>query len=152
MLVGGGISFSGGVFTISNSHGFMVDSEGTLAWYDTYGGGCAVGSGFSGGLQLGGSNAKTVYGMGGVFIQSGAGGGGGGSFSIDAYGNSTGSINGGQINIGGGFGGSVSVQVTNTIITPLTIQLGPLSCTGIDEPDWNISGFNDASFFEQLCR
>ena len=109
--------------------GFAVDLHGHVAIYHGRGVGGAVGSRASGGVQFGISNANTVCGLGGPFVNaSGTLGVSGVAGTADVFhgkGNGPGgTVTGGGVTLGVGSGGAASMGVTTTTVAPV----GSYSC------------------------
>jgi RHS repeat-associated protein len=103
--------------------GVAVDTHGNVATYDGWGGGLGEGAGASGGVSLGFSNANTVCGLGGPFLNlSGTGGVDGLAGTADYFtgaGNGPGGVvNGGGVTFGVGGGASASAMETVTNVHP----------------------------------
>jgi RHS repeat-associated protein len=111
-------NISGTVFA-----GIAVDTHGNVATYDGGGGGLGEGAGASGGVSVGVSNADTVCGLGGPFLNvSGTGGIDGLAGTADYFtgaGNGPGGVvTGGGATIGVGGGAGASAMVTGTNVHP----------------------------------
>jgi RHS repeat-associated protein len=113
------LSGGGGMY----SRGIVIDGDGRIGWFHTWGAGLAEGAGFSGGVSFAYSNAHTICGIGGPFGQaSGTGGYGGAAATGDYfYGPGDGPKGwvqgaGGTIGLGGGAG--ASALVTTTYVHP----------------------------------
>jgi hypothetical protein len=109
--------------------GFAIDLHGHVAVYHGRGGGLGVGARASGGVQVGYSNANTVCGLAGPFVNaSGTLGVQGVAGTVDVFqgrGNGPGgTVTGGGATLGVGGGGSASVGVTATTVVPV----GKYSC------------------------
>ena len=119
--IGLGVNGMFGPVGLNGSGGFVIDSSGNLAWYNTYGGGLGAGAKCSGGVAVGSSNAVTVYDLEGLFGQVTVGGGPGVCASMDTYtGDSPdGQILGTELNIGFGLGGGGLSGGTYTTLTPI---------------------------------
>ena len=102
--------------------GIAIDSHGHVATYWGGGGGMAGGAGFSGGIQLAGSNGNSVCALGGPFTNvSGTAGyelAGTGDYFQGAGAGPGGVVQGGGVTLGIGGGGAASVQVTGTSVHP----------------------------------
>jgi RHS repeat-associated protein len=111
-----------GPAALSGFTGLTVDSHGHFGTYWGYGGGLAVGAGFSGGVQVSVSNGNSICALGGPFVNmSGTAGyelaGTADYFAGD--GDAPGGfVQGGGFTLGVGGGGSASVQITNTYVKP----------------------------------
>ncbi|PYU53113.1 MAG: hypothetical protein DMG48_02425 [Acidobacteria bacterium] len=109
--------------TYSASFGFAIDTDGHIAWYDAYTPaylpGLGEGLSGSGGVSFGFSNARSVCGLGGPFLNvSGTGGYTGVAGTVDYFTGAgdgpNGVVDGGGFTLGVGGGGSASVMVTTT--------------------------------------
>jgi RHS repeat-associated protein len=124
----GGWTFPWGV-NVNFFFGLAVDLHGHVAVYHGRGFGGAVGARGSAGIQFGGSNADTVCGLGGPFMNaSGTFGAEGATATADVFqgnGNGPGGIvTGGGVTVGVGGGASASMGPTWTSVVPL----GSYSC------------------------
>ena len=121
--ISGGWTFPWGI-NVAFFFGLAIDFHGHVAAY--HGGGAGAGAGARGsvGVQLAGSNADTVCGLGGPFMNaSGTIGAEGATATADIFqgkGNGPGgTVTGGGVTIGVGGGASGSMTVTGTTVTPI---------------------------------
>jgi hypothetical protein len=103
------------------SGGIAIDSSGNIGTYTYYGAGVGVGEHVSGGVNVAGSNAKTICDLNGPFSNQSLGGGAGLDASVDTFSGSSnnGTIIGAGITLGAGLGLGGSSTITNTTVTPL---------------------------------
>lgn len=104
--------------------GFAIDLHGHIALYGGHGPGVGTGASGSAGIQLGVSNADTVCGLSGPFINAsgtlGVEGAGGTVDIFQGKGNGPGgTVSGGTVTIGVAGGASASVARTTTTVDPI---------------------------------
>jgi len=123
LQVGGSINFTWWIFSINYSAGFAIDLHGHVAAYRAYGGGGGAGAGLSAGVQGAYSNANTVCGLGGPFLNASGTFGAGGAVSADVFHGKGdgpgGTVTGGGVTAGGGAAADSSITITNTDVTPI---------------------------------
>ena len=102
----------------SGGFSFNLDGRGNISVTGTLGGGGRAGTpGASGGVHIGGTTGRDVGDLTGRYVQYSAGGAAGGHVGGTVYfgPNSAGdTVKGGGVDIGGGLGVGLDVQVTNT--------------------------------------
>jgi len=103
------IGFSPVVFA-----GIVIDTDGNVGTYWGGGPGEGTGAGAAGGVQFGASNARTICGIQGPFVNASAGAG---PVSADVF--SGGSVTGAGMTVGIGTGAATSGGVTGTFVNPL---------------------------------
>ena len=114
----GSITFPGG-YTLTGFVGFAIDGRGEIAPIYGGGGGLGIGTGASGGVFIGASNANSVCDLGGPFDNLSLGGGWGPDATGDAfYGRGTQgqSVLGGTLTLGAGLGATAFGGATYTNI------------------------------------
>jgi RHS repeat-associated protein len=126
--VGGTGSIFGGPLGASSGGGFVVDSSGNWGTYKVVGVGGGVGDKASFGLSIGVLGATRdapvtkISDFGGPFENASGSVALGPSVSIDTFHDPYTTTNGGGgVTIGAGVGGGISVQATNTTVTPNTL-------------------------------
>lgn len=145
-----GLSVSGqiGVLSVNWSAGIAFDGHGNIGSYSTPFAGGGAGARASGGVSVAGSNADTIYGLGGLFYNVSGGGGLGASGSVQGFWGNDAITNapvvGGGFTVGPGAGGGGSAGASHTVITPLW---SPASSSGSSSNgissfvnDWSSSG------------
>jgi RHS repeat-associated protein len=124
--LGGNISISTeGINIFNYSGGIVIDSNGNIAVYNTFGAGAAVNTGLSGSLSLtgGASSGRTVCSFGGPFAEVGGhaglgpGGGAAGYVGLEKDGTP---IIGGSVGAGVAGGAEAYDDITKTFVTPLS--------------------------------
>lgn len=118
-----GLSFSiqAGPINISENVGLVIDGHGNLGVYQSPYAGVGAGAHGEVGLSLGGSNAETINDLNGPFAQASVGAGVVGDAGLTGYtGNSPdGTVYGGEVNIGLGFGAGGSGGGSYTAVVPI---------------------------------
>ncbi|MET3109549.1 hypothetical protein AAKU58_004406 [Oxalobacteraceae bacterium GrIS 1.18] len=149
MYIGGNGSIFGGPLGASSGGGFVFDSSGNWGTYTVRGVGGGAGDDAAFGLSLGfmtstsAAPATTISDFGGPFANASVGLGLGPHLSVDGFYDPYSPSNwGGGLTIGAGVGGGVSLQATNTTVTPNTLTWMDLV------PNW----MNPKSPSNQNCR
>jgi hypothetical protein len=119
--VGVSINFQIGPININFATGVAIDGSLNVAVVNTPGGGLGIGGLASGGAQIQGSNAATVYDLKGVFFNTSSGAGAGPSASWETFSGPSdhGFVTGWGFTAGVGVGGGASAGASNTYVTPL---------------------------------
>ncbi|HEV2348773.1 MAG TPA: RHS repeat-associated core domain-containing protein [Terriglobia bacterium] len=120
--VGGAVNytFPFGI-TVTSFFGLAVDLHGNIGFYWGLGGGAGAGAGLAGGLQAGVSNAHTVCGLRGPFVNASVSGGEGAAGTADIFvgkGNGPGGVVtgvAGTVGLGGGASGSLTGAGTSVV-------------------------------------
>jgi len=120
-----GINVNGqlGPINLQVSGGVGLDSSGNIGLLSTGGGGLGVGGNASGGLNLSLSNARTICGLGGPFVNAGVGGGAGVDASVDQfYGvdRAGRTVGGAGLTFGPGVGAGFNTAITFTNVAPIS--------------------------------
>jgi len=117
-----GGNFNCSVFGVSVTYsgGLVFDSSGNVGAYNTVGGGASVGGGCFFGLTGGGSDANTICGYGGPFVEysGNAGLGAGGGASVYTGLDGTKPVYGWSLTGGVGAGAESTIDITSTWVTP----------------------------------